>query len=155
MLLPWTRGWGPTTFSWSGGPARSASPHDLGKRFLCVVSASPSGRGEGSGRDMLCSPCQPPQHPPLAPMSPHHHPASATCPEEIVGPFRLGNRDPGPHSESPRPTQIGQKFRGERPGRATDSTLVQEVFLEEEDSRTAASKQRFLAGCSGGGKVRK
>lgn len=66
-----------------------------------------------------------------------------------------GNRDPGLHSKSPRWTQIGQKFRVERPGRATDSTLVQEVFLEEEDSRTAVSKNRFLAGCSGGGKVRK
>lgn len=47
----------------------------------------------------------------------------------------------GAHSELLRSTQMGQRFRGERPCRATSSALVQEGFLEGDDPRTAASRE--------------
>lgn len=61
----------------------------------------------------------------------------------------------GAHSELLRSTQMGQRFRGERPCRATSSTLVQEGFLEGDDPRTAASREALLVGCSGEGEARK
>lgn len=64
----------------SGGPARSASPH-IQAETRCVVSASPSGRGEGS-------PCQPPPAPSPAPMYPAPRPA--TCPGGNCGTFQTG-----------------------------------------------------------------
>lgn len=116
MLFPWTHGWGPSTFLWVWRTCAECL-HDPGQE---TEEGSP-------GRGLLCSRCPPPTYSTTSPASAAS--ASTPCPKEIMGPLRLRDRDTGPHSESLRATQTGQRFRGERPWKAT---LALEGFLKED-----------------------